>query len=108
MWCKHVVILCLEKTLTQSILKEMVSDSFFCLCVCSGWEQVNSSQLKMVRVCEDQQTAGRLLVQISFPLASLLIKQLNGQRKVVLRVKSVREKDTYTVHTHAHTHSACT
>lgn len=37
-------------------------------------------------------TAGRLQVQISFPSASLLIKQLNGQKKVVLRVKSVKEK----------------
>lgn len=31
-------------------------------------------------------------MQISFPSASLLIKQLNGQKtKVVLRVKSVHE-----------------
>lgn len=35
-------------------------------------------------------------MQISFPSASLLIKQLNGQKKVVLRVKSVLERGTGT------------
>lgn len=44
-------------------------------------------------------TAGRLQVRISFPSASLLIKQLNGLKKVVLRVKTVKEER------HRHTHS---
>lgn len=38
-------------------------------------------------------------MQISFPSASLLIKQLNGKRKVIQRVESVKEKDTRCAHT---------
>lgn len=40
---------------------------------------------------EIRPTAGRLQVQISSPSASLLIKQLNGLAKVVLRVKTAKE-----------------
>ncbi len=68
-----------------------------------GRNRLNSSRTKMecVCMCEIQQTAGRLQVQISFPSASLLIKQLNGQKKkVVLRVKPVKERGT---DTHANT-----
>lgn len=53
-------------------------------------------------MCGIKQTAGRLQVEISFPSASLLIKQLNGQKKkVVLGVKYDERK----IHTHTHTHS---
>lgn len=38
-------------------------------------------------------------MQISFPSASLLIKQLNGKRKVIQRFESVKEKDTRCAHT---------
>lgn len=119
MWCKHLLTLCLGETLTQNILKG-VSASICCLnvCICvrmrahfymrvlngGGRNRLNSSRKKMecVCVCEIQQTAGGLQVQISFPSASLLIKQLNGQKKVVLRVKSVKERGTGT---HTNTHS---
>lgn len=49
-------------------------------------------------MCVIQQTAGKLQVQISFPSASLLIKQLNGRRKVILRVKSAEKKDAHQQH----------
>lgn len=51
-------------------------------------------------MCGIKQTAGRLQVEISFPSASLLIKQLNGQKKkVVLGVKY----DERNIHAHTHT-----
>jgi len=124
LWCKDVLILCLEETQTLNILKGGGCRCFFCAFVCVHFrvhvlcDRGRNRLTALIRrwwecVRSSKQLAGRLQVQIRFPSAPLLIKQLNGQRKVMLRVKSVKEKDTLShtlthTHTHTHTQTACT
>lgn len=89
-------------TLTDGASKRMCTFTRACF----EWQKeewVSSAHKKKkwsMCVREIQLTAGRLQVQISFPSASLLIKQLNGLKKVVLRVKTVKEER------HRHTHTS--